>query len=178
MDTATIANLVLVGVLFFSTGVGFAKGFLEQVIELMGIVASFVFAVVLSGSLASFLETRLDASYSLALVLSFVTLVLVGIALSHLLAVAVGKVIKMTMLRVLDRVTGAMLGLIMGMIVASLLITVTLELPLPKDFRRDVAGSSMALFLRPMAGQVFDWIAAHGEQAKHFEDFFRHGKTA
>jgi uncharacterized membrane protein required for colicin V production len=94
-----------------------------------------------------------------------------------LLAVSVAKIVKMTMLRVLDRVTGALLGLIMGMIVASLLIAVTLELPFPPQFRKDIASSSMVLFLRPMAGQVFNWVAAHGAKGKHFEEFFRHGNT-
>jgi hypothetical protein len=65
----------------------------------------------------------------------------------------------------------------MGMLVASLLIAVTLELPAPPQFRKDVAKSSMVLFLRPIAGQVFDWLVAHGSKSKEFEDFFRNSKS-
>jgi hypothetical protein len=35
----------------------------------------------------------------------------------------------------------------------------------------------MALFLRPVAGQLFDWVVAHGAKSKQFEDFFKQGKT-
>jgi membrane protein required for colicin V production len=177
MENSAVISVVLFGILFLSAFVGFAKGFLQQAIELAGIVASFIVAIMLAGSLASFLESRLNASYSLALVMSFVALVLLGSIASHWIAVAVGRVVKMTILRMIDRFTGAVLGLIMGMIVASLLITITLELPLASQFRRDVAKSSMALFLRPIAGQLYNWIVAHGSKARQFEDFFKHGKT-
>ena len=88
----------------------------------------------------------------------------------------VGKVVKMTILRVVDRVTGAMLGLLIGMIIASLVITVALELPTQPQFRKDVVRSSMVLFLRPVAGQLFDWLAAHGPKAKEFEEIFRNAR--
>ena len=127
----------------------------------------------ISGSFASFLESRLDASYSVAIVFSFVVLVITGIVLSRVLAVSIGKVVKMTILRFVDRFTGALLGLLLGMVVGSLLVTLTLELPLDRDFQKKVARSSMGLFLRPIAGQMFDWVAHHGAKSKSFEEFFR-----
>lgn len=177
MDVDAVINLVLFGVLVVGAFIGYAKGLLQQAIELLGIVAAFIVATMLAGRVADYLETRLDSSYSLALVVSFVILVGIGIVASHFIAVGAGRVIKMTILGFVDRLSGALLGLLMAMIVSSLLITVTLELPFPKPFHRRVASSSMGLFLRPVAGQVFNWLTARAPGDIRFEDFFRRGKT-
>lgn len=175
MDSVAIVNLVLFGILFLSTFIGFAKGFLEQAIELVGAIGSFILAIMMAGSLARFLESRFDAPYSVFLVIAFVILLVAGLGLTHVLAMAVGRVIKMTILKLVDRFTGAVLGLIMGMIIGSLLITATLELPFPDSFRREVAKSSMALFLRPIAGQVYNWVTDRTSAGRSFEDIFKEG---
>ena len=79
----------------------------------------------------------------------------------------------MTLLGWVDRFAGAALGLILAMIISSLLITVTLELPLPRDLQQDVRKASVSLFLRPIVGQVFNFIVAHGPRAVHFEEIFK-----
>ena len=131
----------------------------------------------MAAPVARLLESRFDAPYSVWLVVGFLLLVVLGLVLTHLLAVAVGRVVRMTILRMVDRFTGAVLGLIMGMIISSLLITLALELPLPDRFRRDVAKSSMSLFLRPIAGQVFNWVVARTPKSIHFEDIFKHNNS-
>ena len=177
MATDSIINLVLFGVLFFTTVIGFAKGFIEQAIELIGTIASFVLAVMLAGAVANFLQVRFDASYSVWLVVGFIALLIAGLSVTRLIAVGFGKAIKMTILKTIDRLTGAGLGLVMGMLIASLLITLTLEVPLSRSFRKDVATSSMGLFLRPIAGQVFNWIVVRTFKSNHFEDFFKRSNT-
>ncbi|MCZ6766520.1 MAG: CvpA family protein, partial [bacterium] len=107
----------------------------------------------------------------------FGVLLTIGLVVTHVLAVAVGRVIKMTILRLVDRFTGAILGLIMGMFVASLLITVTLELPFPRKFREQVAESSMSLFLRPVAGQVYNWVVSRASDRWDFDKIFKRGTT-
>lgn len=177
MDYHSVINLILFGVLFIFTFVGFAKGFLEQAIELSGAIVSFVVAIMMSGALARYFETRWDAPYSVWLVIGFGVLLTIGLVVTHVLAVAVGRVIKMTILRLVDRFTGAMLGLIMGMFVASLLITVTVELPFPRKFREQVAESSMSLFLRPVAGQVYNWVVSRASDRWDFDEIFKRGTT-
>jgi len=173
----SIVNLVLFGVLFIFTFVGFAKGFLEQSIELVGAIVSFIVAIMMSGAVARYLEVKWDAPYSVWLVVGFGVLLAIGLVLTHLLAVAVGRVVKMTILRLVDRFTGAMLGLIMGMFVASLLITVILELPFPRKFREEVAESSMSLFLRPVAGQVYNWVVSRASDRWDFDEIFKRATT-
>ncbi len=74
-------------------------------------------------------------------------------------------------------VTGAALGLIMAMLVSSLIITLTLELPLSRTFRNKVARASMSLFLRPVAGQVFNWVIDRTSRSHRFEDIFKRSNT-
>jgi uncharacterized membrane protein required for colicin V production len=177
MDTVGIVNLTLFGVLFIGTFVGFAKGFLEQAVELVGAVGAFVLAILLAGGVARFAERHFDIAYSAALVISFILLVVAGLVATHFAALAIGRVVKMTILRMVDRFTGAVLGLITAMLVASLMITVTLEMPLSRSLRNDVAGASMSLFLRPMAGQMFNWVIDRTSGSIHFEDIFKRSNT-
>lgn len=176
MDNQTIINVILLGIVVAFALVGLVKGLLAQAIELAGTIGTFILALLMSGAVARYLEARFAAPYSVWLVAGFIGLVLVGLLLTRLLAVAIGKVVKMTILNMVDRFAGAVLGLIMGGLVASLLIWVTLELPFPRELRRDVATSSMGLYLRPIAGQVFDWVVSHRTNI-HFEDLFKQGRT-
>ncbi|UCH82922.1 MAG: CvpA family protein, partial [Candidatus Latescibacterota bacterium] len=118
MDTAAITNMVLIGILFVGAAVGFAKGFLEQAIELLGVVGSFVLAVLFGGFVARMLEARLDIAYSPALIVSSIILFFTGLVVTHLIAKTVGRAVKMTLLGWVDRLSGALLGLIMAMIIA------------------------------------------------------------
>jgi uncharacterized membrane protein required for colicin V production len=177
MDMVAVTNMVLIGILFLGAAIGFAKGFLEQAIELIGVIGSFVLAILLGGVVARMLEARFDVAYSPALVVASIVLFFAGLMLTHLLAKAIWRVVKMTLLGWVDRLSGAVLGLIMAMIISSLLITVALELPLSKGLQKDVQKASVSLFLRPIAGQVFNWIVAHGPKARHFEEIFKKSET-
>ncbi len=173
MDGVTITNMALIGVLFIGTAVGFAKGFLEQALEFVGVIGAFVLAILLGGLFANLLEKQFSMPYSPALVIASIALFFFGLVLTHFVAKGIGKVVKMTLLGWVDRFAGACLGLILAMIISSLLISVTLELPIPRDVQQDVRKASVSLFLRPIAGQVFNFIVAHGPKAVHFEEIFK-----
>ncbi len=173
MENMQIVNGILIAILAVATITGFVKGFFAQVLELAGMVASSVLAELMGWGLAGFLHTRWGVPYSPALVISFLVIVVVGIVASHLIAKVVRQAIHMTILSWVDRFTGAVLGLILGMVVASLLISVSLEMPIPKPLRANVERSSVSLFLRPVAGQIFNIIASHGPKGIRYEDIFR-----
>jgi len=177
METEQVVNLVLFAVLFIATAVGFIRGFIYQAIELVGAIAAFIIAILMSGAVADFLENQFQFPYSVALVIGFMALLLVGLVASRFLAMGISKVVKMTILRFVDRLAGAVLGLIFGMILCSLLISAVLELPFPYEFRRDVAGSEVSLFLRPIARDVFNWVMDHTPADIHYDDIFRRGNS-
>lgn len=177
MDVVVVTNIVLVVVLLIGTAIGFAKGFLEQAVEFLGIVASFILAVLLGGVLANFADHRFSLPYSTTLIVGSIVLFFAGLMMTHLLSKAVGRVVKMTLLGWVDRIAGAALGVIVAMILASLLITLTLGLPLSRTFQRDVQRASVSLFLRPIAGEIFNFVVAHGPRAVHFEEIFKEKET-
>ena len=177
MDVVLVTNVVLVGVLLIGTAIGFARGFLEQTIEFLGVVASFILAALLGGVLANCVEHRFNLPYSTSLIVVSIILFFAGLMMTHLLAKAVGRVVKMTLLGWVDRIAGAALGLIVAMILGSLLITLTLGLPLSRPFQRDVQRASVSLFLRPIAGEIFNFVVAHGPRAVHFEEIFKEKGT-
>lgn len=177
METAVIVNIVLVSILAIGALIGFIKGFVRQAIQLLGAIGAFILAIMMAGSLAAWLEPRLDISYSPVLVVAFVLLLIAGLFVTHILSAVVGKLFNLTLLKSVDRFAGGVLGLVTGMIIGSLLITATLELPLSKSFRREVADSSVALFLRPIAGEVYNWIVARASVGSKFEDVFRRNNS-
>jgi len=177
MDVVLVTNVVLAGVMLVGTAIGFAKGFVEQAVEFLGVVASFILAALLGGLLANFAEHRFNFPYTTSLIVGSIVLFFAGLMVTHLLARAVGRVTKMTLLGWVDRIAGAALGLIVAMILGSLLITLTLGMPLPRTFQRDVQRASVSLFLRPIAGEIFNFVVAHGPRAVHFEEIFKEKET-
>jgi hypothetical protein len=80
----------------------------------------------------------------------------------------------MTFLGWFDRMCGAALGLVVGIVLASLLVSVTLELPIPLRTRGDIQSSEVCQFVQPIAPAVFNFIFARTE-GLNFDDIFRRG---
>jgi membrane protein required for colicin V production len=173
MDSAGIITVVLAVILVVGTVVGFQKGLIRQVLELAGIIASFILALLLAGVLSDFLERHTPIPYSPALVISFVVIFIGGTIGFRYLALIVQKVIRMSLLGWVDRFTGAALGLITAMIISSLLISLTLQLPVSRDVRRGLYTSSLSSFLKPVAPRIFNFIIAHGSKRIEYDSIFK-----
>jgi membrane protein required for colicin V production len=169
----TVINAILVVILVIGAVAGYRRGFLRQVLELAGLIVSFILALLFAGVLAQYVEDRTSIPYSPALVVSFVAVFIAGIVGFHFLALAVQKLIRMTLLGWIDRLTGAMLGLITAMLIASLLISLTLELPVSSSIRKDFDRSSVSNFLKPVAPRIFNFIISHGGKRIHYETIFK-----
>jgi membrane protein required for colicin V production len=168
-----IINALLLIILVVGTVVGYRRGLLRQILELAGLVVSFILALLFASFLAGYVEDRTPLPYSPALVISFVAIFIAGIVGFHFLALAVQKLIRMTLLGWVDRVTGAVLGLITAMLVGSLLISLTLELPVSTQIRNDFDRSSVSNFLRPVAPRIFNFITSYGGERIHYESIFK-----
>jgi membrane protein required for colicin V production len=177
MDVEAITNIVLFCILFMGAAIGFAKGFLEQAVEFLGAVGALIVAILLAGWLARLIDARTSLPYSTTLVVASIILFFACLLVAHLLARSIGRVVKMTLLGWVDRLAGAGLGLVVAMILSSLLITLALELPFPRSFQKDVQRAPVSLFVRPIAGQIYNFIVAHGSGAVRFEEIFKEGET-
>ncbi len=173
MDNVVIINIVLSAILVIGTIIGYRKGLLRQVLELAGIVVSFILSLLLAGALAAFLSERTPLPYSPSLIISFIIIFIGGLVAFRYLAILLQKLIRMTILGWVDRLSGAVLGLITAMVIGSLLIAVAIELPISRELRRDLGRASMSNFLRPVAPRIFNFVIAHGSKRFRYEAIFK-----
>ncbi len=177
MNSAGIVTAILAVIMVVGTIVGYQKGLVRQVLELAGIIASFILALLLAGALAVFLEERTSVPYSPALVIAFIVIFFGGTIGFHFLALMIQKIIRMSLLSWVDRFSGAALGLLTAMVLSSLLISLVLELPVSRDIRRGINTSSLSNFLKPVAPRIFNLIIAHGPKQIHYDSILKENKT-
>jgi membrane protein required for colicin V production len=175
MEGYVIVNVAILAILAVGTIAGLTKGLIRQVVELVGIIGSFMIAVLFAGWLAAILQERFSVPYSPSLVVAFVAIFIAGMVAFHFVAISLRKLIHMTFLGWVDRMCGGILGLIIGMIVSSLLVSVVLELPVSKNVRRAVERSEVSIFVRPIAPWLFDFVFAHGQRGVDYRSIFKRG---
>ncbi len=158
MDDTTIVSIVLVGVIAIGVFAGAIKGFARQVIELVGLVVSFFVAAVLASWLAALLGDHTSVPRAPALVLGFLTVFVGGLVAFHFVAISAQRLIHTTLFGWVDRACGGMVGLVAGCMVASVLASAALQLPLSDRVRASVEESSVAAFVQPIAGWLFDSV--------------------
>lgn len=173
MDAVQVIDVAALAVIFVAAMVGLVKGLVRQVIELAGIIAAFVIAIVFAGWLAETLRLHTPLPYSPSMVVAFGLLLVGGIVASHFIAIAVQRIVRMTFLGWFDRMCGAALGLVVGVILASLLVSAVLELPIPARTRGDIQSSHVCLFVAPVAPTIFNFIFSHGPASLRYEQIFR-----
>jgi membrane protein required for colicin V production len=171
-------DVVLAVILVMGFAAGYKKGFLKQAIELVGFLASFIIALALAGAVASYLSSAASIPYEPSLVLGFVAVLIGAMVAFRFLATIIQKIIRMTLLGWIDRMTGALLGLVMGMVAASLIITILLAVPIPSGLRRGLRESNMSNFLQPVAPRIFDLVVDHGSGRINFDRIFRRDRSA
>ena len=162
MDGATIASIVALGLIAIGAITGGIKGFARQIIELVGLVVSFLVAAVVGSWVASFLSSNTSIPHAPSLVLGFVVVFVAGLVAFHFVAIAIQKLIHTSLLGWLDRVGGAVLGLVAATLIVSVLVTIAYDLPLSGDLRRSLDSSTVVNFVQPIAGWLFEMAIPHG----------------
>jgi uncharacterized membrane protein required for colicin V production len=161
MDGASIASIVTLGIIAIGTISGGIKGLARQVIELLGLIVSFLVAAVLATWLAALLHEHVSFPHAPALVISFVAVFVSGLVAFHFVAIAIQKLIHTSLLGWLDRACGAALGLVAATLAVSILATIALDMPLPDKLRAALDGSTVVNFVQPIAGWLFDLAIPH-----------------
>lgn len=175
MDNVDMVNLLATVILGVAVIVGLVKGLVRQIIELVGIIAAFVVAMIFAGWLAEALRLHTPLPYSPSMVVAFILLFVGGIIASHFIALAVQKIVRMTFLGWFDRLCGGALGLVVGFIILSLLVSVVLELPISATTRGYIKSSEVCMFARPIAPTIFNAILSHGPNAIAYDNIFKGG---
>jgi uncharacterized membrane protein required for colicin V production len=162
MDGATIASIVTLGMIAIGAISGGIKGLARQIIELVGLVVSFLVAAVLASWLAAFLSTHTSIPHAPALVIAFIAVFVSGLVAFHFVAIATQRLIHTSLLGWLDRACGAALGLVAATLAASILLTIAFDMPLPYKLRASLDSSTVVNVVQPIAGWLFDMVLPHG----------------
>lgn len=178
MTSAHIVSFGLSIILFIGMIMGYRRGFIRQILELMGLVAAFLLALLFASMVATYVEGDFGVPYTPALIIGFITIFIVSLLLFRFFALAMQKIIRWTLFGWIDRLTGALLGLLIGMIVASVLIWFVLALPLPAKVRTGIERSNMSVFLQPVAPRIFNLVFDHGPKKVNFEKVFKKSTSA
>ena len=162
MDGASIASIVTLGIIAIGAITGGFKGFARQILELIGLVVSFLVAAVIATWAASFFSDHSSVPYVPTLVVGFIIVFVAGMVAFHFVAIAAQKLIQTSLLGWFDRSCGAVLGLVFATLMVSILFTFALELPLSGDLRRALDSSTVVNFVQPIAGWLFDLAIPQG----------------
>jgi len=175
MDEVQIIDVVMMVVIVVAAITGLVKGLVRQLVELAGVIASFILAMIFAGWLAEVLRLHTPLPYSPSMVVAFIALLALGIVASHLIALSVQKLVRMTFLGWFDHLCGGALGLVVGLIIASLLVSVALELPISANARGYIDDSRVCIFVRPIAPRIFDAVFSMGPDELDFDSIFKGG---
>jgi len=177
MAATEIVDTTLIVIFLIGAVTGLVKGLIRQVVELAGFVLALFASVLFAGLVAEWLQQHSSIPYSPAVVIGFIVIFVGGLIAFHFAAMAIQKLVHMTFLGWVDRLCGAALGLIVAFLLCSMLVSISLELPLSRDVRRAVATSTLSNFVQPMAPWLFDAVFHHGDGGVSFESIFRRGET-
>jgi uncharacterized membrane protein required for colicin V production len=162
MDGATIASIVTLGIIAIGAITGGLKGFARQIIELVGLVVSFLVAAVAGSWLAQMLSNNASVTHAVALVIAFIVIFIAGMVAFHFVAIAAQKLIHTSLLGWLDRACGAALGLVTATLIVSIAATLAYDLPMSGELRRSLDSSTVVNFVQPIAGWLFDLAIPSG----------------
>jgi len=145
---------------------GFRRGLIRQVFDLVGIIVA-VLAAIRFGPDAADALVRMAfprVSAQVASVLGFVIVLLGTLALTELLSYGVGLIARVPGVSVLNNLLGALFRVVRGMILISVALSLLSALQLPA-VDSAIARSSLAQSLKPVAGilwnEVKDYIPDH-----------------
>lgn len=162
MDGATIASVVTLGFLGIGAITGGIKGLARQIIELVGLVVSFLVAAVAATWVADLAASHSSFPHAPTLVIAFVAVFMCGLVAFHFVAIAIQKLIHTSLLGWFDRVLGAAIGLVAATLVASIVFTFALGMPLSDGLRRALDSSTVVNVVQPIAGWLFDLVIPRG----------------
>lgn len=162
MDLATVVTAVAGVLVLTFTWRGWRLGLVRRVVELAGLVLSFLAATRLaplwSGDVAD--ASGLDPRW--AALGTWIVLFLAGLVLTRLLAWLISRTVQVSLAGWLDRLGGAVCGLLIGTVLASLLLVAIGSLPGAADLRRGLLRRPVSRVLYAAAPTLYAGFRALG----------------
>lgn len=143
-------------VLFLAFLNGYRRGIFKEISTFLGLTVGVIFAVSNADWLAMQLEGKLNISPSILYVASFILVLAAGLILLRILGRYFYKMVKITPLKVSDKIGGSAFGVIKGLVLLSLLFLLFI-FPTPfKTFDGAIEGSALAKPIRGFVPLIYD----------------------
>jgi len=153
MDILWIAAGVIVAA---TTIEGVRQGVVRRAVELVGLIAVFVFASRLADLLGPRLVSWFGMGSSASFYVSWAVVLVGGIVAVRLAAAGLRKLVHLTLVGWLDRLGGGVLGLAFGLLLASCLFILVWTIPVSESLREDMEASEPAEALLNFAPALYD----------------------
>jgi len=135
---------------------GLRHGVVRRVVEVVGLIAIFLFASTLAGALRPHLVGAIDLSPRAAFFTAWVIVLVGGVVLTRILARGVAKLFSFSIIGWLDKGGGFLLGTLFGCILVSCLMILVLALPVSGDLKAEMRDDPPSSFLLHLAPAVYD----------------------
>lgn len=148
-------DLIILGILLVSTGLGVMRGLVREVFSLVLWVAGLWLASKLAGGAAVLFSPFIDTP-SLRSIAAFIAVFLVIVISGNLLAHLLRHLLKKSGLSSVDRGLGGVFGVLRGLLLASTLVLLTQSTALARDpwWQR----SHSPLLLAPLAHTLYNML--------------------
>lgn len=139
---------------------GLSKGFLEQAVSLAGVIASVWASFHFSSIVSTWIKPYIEVSDTLISVISFASILVVGLVLTVLIAKALTKVIEMAMLGWLNKALGLLLGIVVTLLILGVIIVMfdTINLKFGLVSETVLSESIMYNSIKDLAYTVFPYL--------------------
>jgi membrane protein required for colicin V production len=144
-------DIILAIFLILSAFIGLERGLVRTIVPLVGLIVG----VLVAGSYYDALAHRLLHSNSaIAYIFAFAIIVVAFLVMATIFAVALQKVLSLTILGWLDRLGGMVLGLATGSIIAGALLALLLKHPFGVSAIEDSAVASFLVDKSPLVSSL------------------------
>jgi uncharacterized membrane protein required for colicin V production len=163
-------DIGIVAVLLGCAILGYRRGLMHQVVNLLGLVAGVLLALYLTGGLVGNYAKPL-ADYRITYPIVFLAIVGVSLLVSQVIGRITGEVMEVTFFGWFDNVGGAIAGFARGTLWVGILITIAFHLQIGGRVDTQLRKSSLAGPLSKMLPAAFAVVKSYAHDAPLREPF-------
>ena len=163
-------DICIVAVLLGCAIFGFRRGFVNQAVELLGLLTGVVVALYLTGGLVQNYAKPL-AGYPLTYPVVFLAIVAIALLVAQVVGRVAAEVVQVTFFGMFDQIGGAAAGLVKGMLWLSICLTIAMHLGLGRHADDQLRRSSLAGPLSRLLPAAFAMVRTYAKDAPLREPF-------
>lgn len=163
-------DIGIVVVLVFSTVVGFKRGLVRQIVELLGLIGGVFMGLYLTAGLVEDYGGPLR-DFRMTPPLVFLAIVGLSLLVAQVVGRVANEIMQVTFFGWFDQVGGAAAGLLKGALWLSILITVALHLNMSGTLRRQLDESTLARPVAAILPAAFEVVRAYAADVPLREPF-------